>query len=224
MGPVSAATPYSSLFYKNNRSTHNTRIERLWFDFKHGIGRKWREFFNDLESNEGLLVGLPSHIWLLHWLYLDDINDEVQEWAESWNHHRLSLKGEVDRSPFDLFLFSLVQDGVRGVEGVRDESIDPGVYGVDWEVIDDPRFRNHLTEAREEDSASDVNGGIVCEVADCPLPSHLVDELRVRLRDRVNISSRSLTIRRYVWHEALQICYDLQDTNGLDGYVIIISI
>jgi hypothetical protein len=45
------------------RSTCNTRIECLWYDFTNGVGGKWKEFFIDLEINHGLL-GLPSHILL----------------------------------------------------------------------------------------------------------------------------------------------------------------
>jgi hypothetical protein len=107
VSPLFSQTPH--------RSTHNTRIERLWFDFTRGMGRKWKDFFIDLEENHGFLVGSPSHVWLLHWLFLDAVNEEVQEWVEAWNHHRISLRGTVDRSPRDLFLFSIVQDGMRGM-------------------------------------------------------------------------------------------------------------
>ena len=57
-----------------HRSVHNSRIERIWYDVTEGFGGKWKDFFTDLEANEGLDVDNQAHIWLLHHLYLDDIN------------------------------------------------------------------------------------------------------------------------------------------------------
>ncbi|KZT33080.1 hypothetical protein SISSUDRAFT_1027978, partial [Sistotremastrum suecicum HHB10207 ss-3] len=36
------------------RSVHNTRIERLWYDVTKNFGKKWKNFFKDLEVYEGL--------------------------------------------------------------------------------------------------------------------------------------------------------------------------
>ncbi|KAH9831803.1 uncharacterized protein C8Q71DRAFT_714853, partial [Rhodofomes roseus] len=36
------------------RSVHNTRVERLWYDFTRGVGQKWKNFFLELEHNAGL--------------------------------------------------------------------------------------------------------------------------------------------------------------------------
>ncbi|KAJ6573654.1 hypothetical protein B0H10DRAFT_1767267, partial [Mycena sp. CBHHK59/15] len=93
------------------RSVHNTRIERLWYDVTHGFGHKWKIFFTDLEVHHGLNPRLPAHIWLLHDLFLHHINADAQEWAEAWNSHLLQICGERSRSPRDMFLFSMLQDG-----------------------------------------------------------------------------------------------------------------
>ncbi|KAH9918454.1 uncharacterized protein B0H18DRAFT_912789, partial [Fomitopsis serialis] len=37
-----------------SRSVHNTRVERLWYDFTRGVGQKWKNFFLQLEHNAGL--------------------------------------------------------------------------------------------------------------------------------------------------------------------------
>ncbi|KAJ7185191.1 hypothetical protein C8R46DRAFT_817384, partial [Mycena filopes] len=124
------------------RSVHNTRIERLWYDVTHGFGQKWKNFFHDLEINHGLNPRSPGDIWLLHHLFLTSINEDALEWAEAWNSHKLQIKGERKRSPRDMFLFSMVQDGPRGishmVEAVDEPVDDPSSYGVDWHVTEEP--------------------------------------------------------------------------------------
>ncbi len=63
------------------RSVHNTRIERLWYDVTHGFGRKWKDFFWDLEIQHGLNVSFRSHKWLLRHLFLKGLNEDAQDWA-----------------------------------------------------------------------------------------------------------------------------------------------
>ena len=63
--------------FKSFRSVHNIRIERLWFDFTAGIGSKWKMFFQELEYQAELDVDLPSHIWLIHYLFLDSLNQDI---------------------------------------------------------------------------------------------------------------------------------------------------
>ncbi|KAK7019381.1 hypothetical protein VNI00_018094 [Paramarasmius palmivorus] len=75
------------------RSVHNTRIERLWYDVTHNFGKKWKDFFQRLE-----------------------IDLDAQEWALAWNHHPMTLRREPDRSPRDMFIFSHLQDGPRGIQ------------------------------------------------------------------------------------------------------------
>jgi len=210
---------HSCLMY--GRSVHNTRIERLWLDFTQGIGGKWKDFFIDLESHHELLPDLPAHIWLLHWLFLDAINDEIQGWADAWNHHRISLRGEANCSPRELFLFSIAEDGVRGVEHMdNDEIVDPDTYGIDWEVDNNPILRRHFLEnnsSQGEDFTDSTT--VICEVAGCPLTEDAVHELEARLEIHVNSSSKNMTARRFIWQVALEICYDLQVNYGLGRYV-----
>jgi hypothetical protein len=44
-------------------------------------------FFRDLEHHNDLDPDMGDHLWLLHHLFLDAINTDVSEWAESWNSH-----------------------------------------------------------------------------------------------------------------------------------------
>ena len=116
----SSPPDYSSYIpFLCNRSVHNSRIERIWYDVTEGFGGKWKNFFTDLEANEGLDVNNPAHIWLLHHLFLDDINRDVLVWAETWNNHKLQIRGERQQSPQEIFFFSMLEDGPRGLNGPR---------------------------------------------------------------------------------------------------------
>ncbi|KAJ6462980.1 hypothetical protein C8R45DRAFT_911879 [Mycena sanguinolenta] len=203
------------------RSVHNTRIERLWYDVTHGFGQKWKRFFTDLEVHHGLNPQIAAHIWLLHHLFLDHINADAQEWAEAWNSHTLSIRGERNRSPRDIFFFSMYQDGPRGLEYRRDpvdEHVeDPNTYGIDWDVANDPTLMNHLLAENPQDWAdsSPFAPGLAslshvpCEPPHCPFTPAQVDELDRQVAAVVNVHSRSMHVRRLVWTAAFCIANEM---------------
>jgi hypothetical protein len=75
-------------------STHNTRIERLWLEIGRHFARGWRAFFTRLERLYFLERENPHHIWLLHTLFLPDIQHDCNQFQEDWNSHPLSGKGQ----------------------------------------------------------------------------------------------------------------------------------
>ena len=79
-------------------STHNTRIERLWVEVGTQFVRAWRAFFFRLERRHYLDRSNPHHLWLLHFLFLDAINFDCQEFQKDWNAHPISGAGH-DQSP-----------------------------------------------------------------------------------------------------------------------------
>lgn len=205
------------------RSVHNTRIERLWYDVTHGYGMKWKNFFYDLETHEGLNPQVPEHIWLLHHLFLEAINEDAQEWMHAWNSHKLRIKDEHARSPRDIFLFSLAQDGPRGLPGdiappEDEDNFDAATYGVDWEVAEDNRYLNHLLEEnpQEWEHGNPFARGVPvhqahveCMPPDCPFTQEQVRWLDEQLAGRVDLEDRDMVPRRLVWVEGLQLCNDL---------------
>ncbi|KAI0043087.1 hypothetical protein FA95DRAFT_1499122 [Auriscalpium vulgare] len=206
------------------RSVHNTRIERLWYDVTNGFGRKWKRFFLDLEVNAGLNPSSPAHIWLLHFLFLQAINQDAQDWAEAWNSHRLQRRGEHRASPRELFIFGMVCEGPRGIhhllqrrqeeEGVRDLAD----YGVDWEAANDVQLMEHLLEHNPHESAADLHmpfasgttpsqlSDVPCEPPSCPLLPDQIAVLRNRLSEVADVGSSNMLVRRIVWQEALILC------------------
>lgn len=79
-------------------SMHNTRIERLWVEVGRYFGRPWRAFFFRLERLHHLDRKNPYHLWLLHHLFLDEINADCKSFQEQWNSHPISGEGH-DESP-----------------------------------------------------------------------------------------------------------------------------
>ncbi|KAF7345496.1 hypothetical protein MVEN_01568100 [Mycena venus] len=202
------------------RSVHNTRIERLWYDVTHGFGQKWKRFFMDLEVHHGLNPLLPAHIWLLHHLFLDAINCDAQEWAAAWNSHLLQIRGERSRSPRDMYIFSMLQDGPRGLEyraePPSDDVEDPTTYGIDWDVADDSTLMTHLLDQNPQDwdehnpfsPGQDALSHVPCDAPDAPseLTREHIAALDAELASTFDTSSRNMHVRRLVWMKAMEIC------------------
>ena len=81
------------------RSTRNTRIERLWVEVGTQFARCWQGFFTRLEKMHMLDPQNPHHVWLLHLLFLDDINNDCNDFKEEWNCHPISGPDTSNKSP-----------------------------------------------------------------------------------------------------------------------------
>ncbi|KAI6138991.1 hypothetical protein BKA82DRAFT_3989134, partial [Pisolithus tinctorius] len=58
----------------------------------------WRAFFLCLERLHHLDRSDPNHLWLLHHLFLDEINADCTIFCEEWNAHPIAGEGH-DQSP-----------------------------------------------------------------------------------------------------------------------------
>jgi hypothetical protein len=205
--------------YEINRSVHNIRIERLWCDVTQGFGAKWKIFFQGLEIHNGLIVDRDAHIWLLHHLFLPAINSDAEEWSDAWNNHSLSFRGERQRSPADMYLFGMIQNGPRGIH-IDDEEVDDiEAYGIDWEDYDDDRILNHHNQGNPVDNQGDnpfsadshrpaaenMSRVDVVEPG-CPLTADQLQYLDSQLETLPYIHDRSMEMRRLIWISALNIC------------------
>jgi hypothetical protein len=202
-----------------NRSVHNVRIERLWCDLTTGFGSKWKLFLQGLEMNDGLNTDLDDHIWLIHHLFLPCINADALEWAEAWNNHSIAMRDSRQRSPKDMFLFGMVEDGPRGLpmfmEPVDEYVDDIASYGVDWVDIDNP----HIVGHHNEHNAADISGQdafvtyqperptvVLVPDANCPLTSEQLHWLDSQVEALPYFHSGSMDARRLLWVTALHIC------------------
>ncbi|KAL0564160.1 hypothetical protein V5O48_017893 [Marasmius crinis-equi] len=163
------------------RSVHNTCIERLWYDVTHHFGKKWRDFFATLEVHNGLNPSSTGHIWLLHHLFLFQVDLDAPEWAHAWNLHPLRLTQEQDCSPWELFLFSQVRDGPHGISlqptPPEEDVQDLASYGIDWEDMNDRTLYDHHLKSEEHEESLVTHNDLAvpanlnhvpCEPPNCP--------------------------------------------------------
>ncbi|KAI0688818.1 hypothetical protein C8Q76DRAFT_772032 [Earliella scabrosa] len=217
--------------YIFGRSVHNIRIERLWVDVTNGFGGKWKAFFLELEHSCGLDADRDDHIWLIHHLFLQAINQDTQEWVECWNAHRLSIRGERAASPRELFMFGMVTHGPRGMSHVlnragqpvppaADEVVDDlATYGVDWDALADPQLMAHhaahnpgvdtsasLPFATTVATAPAQLSEVTCDPPRCPLTPEEVALLNTHLSRHFDLACRDMMVRRQLWVSALTFC------------------
>ena len=82
------------------KSTHNQRIERLWRDVYEGVLCLYYDLFHFMEDN-GILDPLnENHIYALHYVFCDKINEKLEIWKMAWARHRLRT---ARSSPLRLF-------------------------------------------------------------------------------------------------------------------------
>jgi hypothetical protein len=59
----------------------------LWVEVGSQFARQWRAFFMRLERIHLLNAKDPTQLWLLHLLFLDEINADAEEFRQEWNLH-----------------------------------------------------------------------------------------------------------------------------------------
>jgi hypothetical protein len=149
------------------------RIERLWVDVTAQVGATWANLFTTLELRHGLDINSANHIWLLQFLFLPTINQDLTFFAEAWNEHRIQIRDGPNRSPIDMFNFDMLVHGVRGsdlTEVMSAEELE--VYGIDWEGLRD----DHIL--RSQRLNNDVEEGATSWLGQAGPPERL-NEVRV---------------------------------------------
>jgi hypothetical protein len=73
-------------------SVFNTRIERLWVEVGKRFAQAWRAFFMRLERLHLLNRKSQKQRWLLHYLFLDAINEDCDKFRLEWNAHPITGK------------------------------------------------------------------------------------------------------------------------------------
>jgi len=174
-----------------------------------------------LECHHGLDPDNPAHIWLLQHLFLTPINEDVADWARSWNAHKIQLRGERNRSPLDMFMFGMVEDGPWGIANLIQEDdtdlddVDLAQYGVDWEGQDDPVLMDHFyannpQETRggafEPVTTPDQLSGVAFDSPNSLLSQQQVATLSQKLVEVIDVTSQSMSIQRVIWQIAFGIC------------------
>ena len=197
-----------------DRSVHNIRIERLWVEVKRIIVTKWKPFFEGLEAHHGLRVDSAAHIWLLHHLFLETLNNNIQEWAEHWNAHGMRLKREKDKVPRDMFILGMRRRVVDDAAVRQEEAVeDVEEFGIDWDGIEDEQLVRELQGQAEnpfDGYAPDALNEVPCKPPDCPLTLNQVNGLDATLSTQFNMTAfHDMDVYTAVWIQALTWCRDL---------------
>ena len=89
----------------SGRSVHNQRIERLWRDLFTECTSYYYSLFYSMED-EGILD--PENeidLFALHCVYLPEINEQLVQFKEGWNSHRVRTAG--NKTPLQLWMTGL---------------------------------------------------------------------------------------------------------------------
>ena len=105
------------------RSVHNQRIERLWRDLFTGCISLYYEVFSSLQE-DGLLDPLcNTDLFSLHYIYIPRINSHLDEFRQSYAHHR--LRTEKNQTPYQLWTKGLLQGSgdAAAIQGVASDTL-----------------------------------------------------------------------------------------------------
>lgn len=121
-----------------------------------------------------------------------------------WNEHKLQIKGGRKRSPREIFLTSLLQDGPRGVySGVASPTVSEQGSSMDYPVPENPLLTR-------PPSLSQVD----VEVPGCPLNDDELQEFDGWLGTHVDVGNRCMLYRKSIWIDALDFCSMLRDNDS----------
>ena len=186
-----------------------------------GFGIKWYIFFSDLEAQAGLKPENDIHIWLLHLLFMPSIDQDALEWAEAWNHHKMSFDGEErERSPHDMFFFGVLEQGLRGPQSGNEEHIDDlNSYGVDWADLNDLSLLQHHNQHNPDEllvlgpqSSHQPPHLSLIEVPTFQCPFDTDDQMEIftdGLLSMPEYESRDMASRQSLWTNALALLVSL---------------
>jgi hypothetical protein len=90
--------------YLTGRSVHNQRIERLWVDVKMDFIEPYVNLFQQFVSAGACSLSDEDDLFVLHYMFLPMMNDDMQSFVDMWNNHPLSTMGY--KSPMQLLKLS----------------------------------------------------------------------------------------------------------------------
>lgn len=91
-------------------STHNERIERLWWDVNRCVGVLFADTFRRLEEEGHLDCLNEVDVFCLHYVYLPRIQSALNAFVEAWNNHTLSTERSL--TPNQLFIHGALQQNM----------------------------------------------------------------------------------------------------------------
>ncbi|KAF5328464.1 hypothetical protein D9758_017014 [Tetrapyrgos nigripes] len=223
--------------YIFGKSVHNIRIERLWVEVTTHVGQHWKKFFMHLEIHCRYNVDNVGHIWLLHFLFLDRINQQLSDWINVWNFHTHS---GTNKTPNDMYHQGIQQFGNRTIDPRQLAPLaanDPVVgneeqlveYGMDWNAYDQNAIRSHHNEHNNISDGTGAANPFLLETqpeymnhvevpsTPCPFSSIDVDNLGRYLQQLPCCHSRDFNDLALLWNYALAYAENAAQNNALNN-------
>ena len=113
-------------------SVHNQRIERLWRDVNRVVVSRFLNIFLYLERQNELDCNNALHLYCLHLVFVDLINQSLETFTEQWNNHPVTT--EQNFSPNQLWVRGMIRmqhTHHTAVQMVLHGPTDIANYGVD---------------------------------------------------------------------------------------------
>jgi hypothetical protein len=182
------------------------------------FGSKWKTFFEVLEAHDGLDTDNDAHIWLLHFLFLDTINRDAEDWAATWNNHVLQRRGQHHQSPHQMYLHGMIQHGVRGIMPEEDPE-DVEAYGIDWGALDE--MGNYAAAGHDNGRAGNENlnpflinhpsnlSHIDLSDPRCPFDENQIQQLSEQISLLPHYQVLDMHSQRLLWIDSLHIATDI---------------
>ena len=133
--------------FLTGRSVHNQRIERFWRDVGQQVEHYYIKVFDFLERELQVNFDLLDHIFIIHYLFIPQINEALRNFQMAWNAHQLST--EHNASPQQLFYGNIniaSNDEVNDDFGAEDGNINDET--VDYALQDDAYYMDLSAGAR----------------------------------------------------------------------------
>ena len=130
-------------------STHNERIERLWYDVFRCVGQIFYSMLYSLEEEELLDPLNDIDLYCVHFAVLPEINHCLKGFMASWNHHSIST--EHNMTPEQLFTIGMLHQLSAASRNAPNStssdfgSINLGAYNMqDTSIVDIPTTPNFV--------------------------------------------------------------------------------
>ena len=116
------------------RSVHNQRIKRLWRDVFTECTSYYYALFYILEDSGLLSHCKETDLFVLHLVFTEDIQQQLNQFEDCWNHHK--MRTCHNRTPMQQWILGFQEryssvPNDNAITGLQGNELND--YGIDWE-------------------------------------------------------------------------------------------